>query len=348
MKYKNLANSYLTVLCMELGMLLQSGISLEDGVLMLQDDEKDKDGKAVLQSILDNLSGGEALSVALKQSGYFPVYMLNMIEIGERTGRLVETLEALSQHYERRERLSEAVKTTVFYPAILLAMMISVILILIVRVLPIFNDVFGRLGGRMSPLATNLMRFGVWLGDASAVIAAIVGVAACAAFVVWLVAPVRKAVTKAFMDTFGGRGIWGQIASSRFISVLALSTASGLNTEEAVEMAAAVSGGAKTVDEQHKKCLEMLRQGNTLSEALYDVGILSARNSRILSLGTRSGMESKVISEIAERSDRSVHENMDNILGKIEPTLVIITSVIIGVILLSVMLPLVGIMSTIG
>lgn len=348
MKYGSLANSYLAVFCMEMGMLIQSGISLDDGILMLQDDEKEKDGKAVLQTLLDNLSGGEALSMALQKSGHFPKYMISMIEIGENTGRLVETLEALSEHYERRERLSAAIKNAVFYPAILLAMMIAVVLILIIKVLPIFNDVFSRLGGRMSPLAVNLMHFGVWLGDASVIIAALACVVALAVFVIWMIVPARKAVSNAFRNFFGGRGIWGKIASSRFISALALSTASGLNTEEAVSMAASVSGGAKTVDEQHKKCLKMISEGNTLSESLFAAGILSARDSRILSLGSRSGMETKAISEIASRSDRSVQENIDSIIGKIEPTLVIITSVLIGIILLSVMLPLMGIMSSIG
>jgi type IV pilus assembly protein PilC len=68
----------------------------------------------------------------------------------------------------------------------------------------------------------------------------------------------------------------------------------------------------------------------------------------MLSLGGQSGMADAAMAEIARRSDRSVQDEISQIVSRIEPTLVIITSVIVGVILLSVMLPLMGIMTTIG
>jgi type IV pilus assembly protein PilC len=68
----------------------------------------------------------------------------------------------------------------------------------------------------------------------------------------------------------------------------------------------------------------------------------------MLSIGSRSGKADAAMSEIARRSDLDVQDDIDRIVGKIEPTLVIISSVIVGVILLSVMLPLMGIMTSIG
>lgn len=329
-------------------MLLHSGISAGDGLLMLQDDENDKAGKAVLQSILDHMEDGVPLSFAFGKSGYFSRYMVNMIEIGERTGRLVETLEALSEHYDRQERMALTIRNAVFYPAILLIMMMAVVMILIIRVLPIFNDVFSRLGNQITPLAATLMRFGAWFADTSAVFAVILGFIALCALAVWLIEPLRATVTTYVKNVFGGRGIWGRIASSRFVSALALSTASGLDTEEAIAMAASLSGGSRAVDKMHARCLELLRSGSALSEALYQAGILSSRDSRMLSVGSRTGMEDKALVEIAGRSGRNVQNDIDRVVGKVEPVIVITISVIIGVILLSVMLPLMGIMSSIG
>jgi type IV pilus assembly protein PilC len=333
---------------MELAMLLKAGIILSEGVLMLQDDEPDKNGKAVLQTLIDSLDKGAPLSEALRGSSFFPRYMVNMAEIGEKTGRLAETLTALSEYYDRQDRLAASIKNAVYYPVILLIMMITVVLILIIQVLPIFNDVFSRLGTRMSPLATNLMQFGGWLRGVSAFIAIIFGIILLIAFIAFAVPEIREGIVKAYKNRFGHRGIMGKIASSRFTSAMALATASGLDTEEAVEMAATISGGTKAIDEKNEKCVALLRSGGTLANAMRDSEILSARDSRMLSLGSRSGMTDTAMLEIARRGDQTVQEEIGRIVGRIEPTLVIITSLIVGIILLSVMLPLMGIMTSIG
>lgn len=348
MKRKNLSNQYLSALCLELAMLLQAGISIADGVLMLQDDEADSDSKAVMQSLLDVLNEGKPLSEALRESGYFPRYMVNMTEVGEKTGRTVDTLKALSEHYDRQDRLSASIKSAVLYPAVLLVLMIAVVLILIIKVLPIFNDVFNSLGTQMSPMAQSLMRFGGWLEGAAVVIAVIAGLIILLAVAARLIPGIWNNLSSAFKNRWGNSGIFGKIASSRFTSAMALAIASGLDTEEAIEMAAAISGGSKAVDKKHGECIEMLRAGAPLAESLSKSGILSARNSRMLSLGSRSGSADLAMAEIADRSGRTVQDDIDRIVSRIEPALVIVTSVIVGIILLSVMLPLMGIMTSIG
>ena len=329
-------------------MLLDAGLTVSDSVQVLQEDEPSKDGKAVMQALLDGLEKGEPFSAALKGAAVFPRYMVHMVEIGERTGRLVETLNALSEYYERQVRLSVTIKNSVLYPAILLILMIVVVLILIVQVLPIFDDVFGRLGTQMSPLAMALMDFGRWLGAASIVFAAIF----CAIFVflilLFIIPSLRKALGKAFSNKWGSRGIFGKIASSRFVFAMTLAMASGLDTADAIDIAAAVSGGSKAVDEKHKRCTELLNTGIPLHEALSGAGILSLQDGKMLSIGSRSGKADQAMSEIARRCDLDVRDSMDRIVGRIEPTLVIISSIIVGIILLSVMLPLMGIMTSIG
>jgi len=332
---------------MEMHMLLQAGISIGEGVLMLQDDEPDEDGKALLQCLIDELDKGERLSSALRKADIFPRYMVSMVETGEKTGRLPQTLKALSEYYDRQERQVTAIKNAVLYPAILLVMMAAVVLILIIYVLPVFNDVFGRLGARMSPLAVHLMQFGGWLGNASSIIAALFGAIFIVGLVIWIVPSIRESVTKAFRKKLGSRGIFGETASAHFVAAMSLSVASGLDTEEAIEMASAVSGGTKIIDEKNAVCMDLLRAGKTLPEAMRGSGILSARDGRLLALGVRSGMADSAMAEIARRKERDVQDGIDRVIGRIEPTLVIITSIIVGVILLSVMLPLMGIMTSI-
>jgi len=336
------------MLCSELAMLLDAGLTVYDSIQILQDDESGSDGKALMQGLIDALGIGEQFSVALKNSGRFPRYMVHMVEIGEKTGRLVQTLSALSEYYERQTRLSVTIKNSVLYPAILLILMIVVVLILIVRVLPMFNDVFSQLGTQMSPLATRLMQFGGWLGDAAVAIAAVLGLVFIIVALAAIMPGIRKGLKKFFSDRFGGRSVFGKIASSRFVFAMTLAMASGLDTAEAIDTAAAVSGGSKAINERHERCINLLDSGSTLSEALCGAGILSLQDGKMLSVGSRSGKSDIAMSEIARRSDLDVRDSIDRLVGRIEPTLVIISSVIVGVILLSVILPLMGIMTAIG
>ncbi|MCL2046858.1 MAG: type II secretion system F family protein [Oscillospiraceae bacterium] len=348
MAKKTLNNTYLSMLCSEIAMLLDAGITIIDALQILLEDEPTKEGRDIMLGLVDNMEGGDSFSAALIKAESFPRYAVHMVEIGEKTGRLVETLKALSEYYERQVRLATTIKNSIMYPAILLVLMIVVVLILIVQVLPIFNNVFSQLGTQMSAVAISLMKFGTWLGNASVAIAIVMGAILLVALLSIVIPNVRKAITMVFSNKWGGSGIFGKIASSRFVFAMTLAMASGLDTDEAVEIAANVSGGAKPVDEQHSKCSDMLRSGSTLSEALTQSKILTLQDGKMLSIGTRSGKSDEAMAEIARRSDNNVRDDIDRIVGGIEPTLVIVSSVVIGAILLSVMLPLMGIMTAIG
>jgi len=348
MKSKTLNNTYLSLFNSELAMLLDAGLTLSDSVQILQEDEVSNEAKSIMQKLYDSLMIGNQFSVALKEASVFPKYMVHMVEVGEKTGRLVQTLNALSEYYERQTRLSVTIKNSILYPAVLLVLMIAVVLILIVQVLPIFNDIFGRLGTQMTPFATSLMQFGGWLGNAAVGIAIVIGAILLLVLIMWIVPVIRKGLSQAFSNIWGNKGIFGKIASSRFVFAMTLGMASGLDTTESINIASAVSGGSKVVDDMHKKCVASLEDGKTLSEALCGAGILSLQDGKMLSVGSVSGKADLAMAEIARRSDIDVRDSIDRIVGRVEPTLVILSSVIVGVILLSVMLPLMGIMTSIG
>ncbi|MCL2627777.1 MAG: type II secretion system F family protein [Oscillospiraceae bacterium] len=348
MKEKTIANSYLSFFCAELAMLVDAGLTINESIQILHEDEVSHDGKEVLKKLADELSVDNQFSKALRRCAVFPNYMIQMVEIGEKTGRIEETLKALTEYYDRQSRLTVAVKKSVLYPAIILVLMIVVVLVLIIQVLPIFSDVFGRLGTQMSPVATALMNFGSILTGASVVIAAVVALIFVFIATVLLSNKLRSSVNAAFLNMWGNKGIFGKIATSRFVYAMALSMASGLDTLDAIEIASNASGGSKSVDEMHKKCNELINGGAPIHEALTKSGILSNQSGKMLAIGTRSGKADLAMTEIARKSDVEVRERIDAIVGKIEPALVISSSVIVGVILMSVMLPLMGIMTSIG
>lgn len=101
---------------------------------------------------------------------------------------------------------------------------------------------------------------------------------------------------------------------------------------------------------QHKitVCKEAIRAGSNLAEALSQAGIFNHLYSQMVAVGFKSGNVDVVLSKIADSYEKNSDRKMQTIISIIEPTLVIILSIIVGLILLSVILPLMGIMSSIG
>ena len=347
MKRKLLTSSYLSALCLEISLFLRAGISMSDGFYMLKEDDGDKASRELIGFLRDQTEKGLPLSEALNAAGGFPSYLLDMIALAEKTGELENTTRGLSEYYDRQRRLSLNIRNAVFFPAVLIAIMMTVVTVLITQVLPIFNAVFNQMGARMSTFALSLMSAGQALSDASKVIAVVVAVVLFAALLVFFIPALRTAFSRFIKDAFGGVGVLKRISSARFSFAMAMAAASGIGADEALALAARVCDGGKVFAAKVEGCRALLGEGARLGDALSGSGIFAARHSRMLSLAERTGTLPETLEIIARRNEEAIRDEIDGLIGKVEPALVIFTSVIVGIILLSVMLPLVGIMSSI-
>ena len=139
----------------------------------------------------------------------------------------------------------------------------------------------------------------------------------------------------------------GQMAVSRFASAMAMGASSGLSMEDSVEIAAKLCGGAKEIDEKTEKCRAEIAEGGSTADALANSGLFSGRDCRLLKLAERTGNLPETLEDLAKRQEEESLRSIDRLVGAIEPAIVVITSVLAGVILLSVMLPLMGLLSAI-
>ena len=110
---------YLSAFCLELSTVLSAGIPLSEGLFMLYNDDNDKDSKEIIGELYKKTEEGKSLFEALESSGAFPRYMCDVVELCEKTGDLDNSLLALSKYYERQAFLARRIKSTVFYPLIL-------------------------------------------------------------------------------------------------------------------------------------------------------------------------------------------------------------------------------------
>ena len=124
--------------------------------------------------------------------------------------------------------------------------------------------------------------------------------------------------------------------------------ASGLPIEEGIELAANLFSDCPSAAHRCKKCQQLINDGTDIVTAFRKADLLSPSSCRMLSVGMRTGNADAVIEQIALRMSEEAENSLASIVARIEPTMVIITSVMVGIIILSVLLPLINIMKAIG
>lgn len=330
--------------CSQMSMILKAGISSYEGLAIMADDVTEGDEKELLSSAKEVLFESGSFHKALDSTGVFPAYMLSMVQIGEETGRLDEVMESLAIYYEREAGLASTIKNAITYPCIMILMMLAVILVLMTKVMPVFDQVFRQLGSEMGGFSKAVLSLGNALNSHIMILVILlVLIAALGVFLTKSKAG-QRAVLK-FTGKFHFTNVLSkEIATYRFANGMALTLSSGLTPEDCLKLTKpliAEGPFASKVD----ACIEKVAGGEDLCESLLDSGIFTGVYTKMASIAARTGVMDEVMKKIAAAYEEEIDIRISKILAAVEPTLVVILSIAVGIILLSVMLPLINIMS---
>ena len=347
MKNNGISHGELSTLCLELSMLLHAGVGTGDALALLAE-ESDPEYQAMLADMAKEADGGAALSGAMRRAGSFPVYVCGLVEVGERAGRTEEALAALSRYYEGRARLDRRIRGALLYPAVMLLLMLVVIAVLLVKVLPVFDDVYASLGRRLTGVAGSLLTLGRWLDGAMPVLWVLLALAAVFLALFAAVPSFRERLTAAWRGSRGDRGVARKMNDARLAQALAMGMASGMPMEEAVELAAGLMEEIPAARARCLDCRARLEGGETTGAAMRASGLLPLGACRLLEMGQRGGAADAAMAKIAADLSQESEAALEERVSRVEPALVLVCSILVGLILLSVMLPLMHIMSAIG
>jgi len=347
MKRSVLGNIEIAQICQELSILLHAGVMLGDGLSLLAQEEGGKTGE-LLAEIGRYVDQGETLASALRESKAFPSYVIGLVEVGERSGRTEQALQALSRYYEQQDQMDRQIRSALTYPAILLLMMLVVIVVLLSKVLPVFDEVYASLGGELTGVAGGLLVMGQALDAAMPFLCVLMAVIVILVLLFSLSDSFRNKLLTVWRQKNGDKGISRKINDARFAQALAMGLGSGLPLEEAVDMCATLLQDVPSAVERCKTCAARLAEGGDLADTLRESEMLPPSTCRLLTLGVRSGNGDAVMEDIARRLSDEANQALERKVAQVEPTLVLGTSLLVGIILLSVMLPLMNIMTAIG
>lgn len=344
---KKLNNNELVFFCSQLAMILRSGISSIEGIAIIKEDLPQEEGREILDHLYQELEMTGILHEAMRKVEVFPEYVCNMTEIGEQSGRLDEVMEGLADYYEREEDLSQSMKSALGYPALMLGTMAVVVLILVMKVMPIFQQVFEQLGGGLSGISKGIMDVGIFMSRYSIWLAVLLVLAAAGGIYVMVSEKGRNWLGRWMEQTRFFGNITEKMACARAAQAMNLCMRSGLDLDQSLEMTGRLVEHGK-VQKKVEICRNRMMEGASFDEAMEESRLFTGVHGKMLSIGIRTGSADQVMGKIADQYGQEVDEKLQRTVSMIEPVLVAVLAVAVGVILLSVMLPLMGIMSNLG
>lgn len=340
-------NQELSAFCLQVSLLLGAGIPLDEGLSIMAEDAVSQQERDLLTQMSEDIELGEPFHQVLEKTNSFPPYVVKMAKLGQQTGTTDQMMESLSVYYEKEFYLLRSIKNAVTYPIIMIVMLLVVLFVLFSKVMPIFEDVYVQLGAQLSPIAQSAIRLGRVFSGAALILAAVAAAAIAVISIASRLGKKIQIVEKGLDFVKRKSKIALSVANRRFTSVLALTLKSGLELEKGMDLAADLVENSR-VREQIQKCSQELEAGTSYYQAMKDTALFSGFHIQMIKVGNRSGHLDSVMEEISRNYEQQADTAIDDMIAKFEPTIVAVLAVAVGLVLLSVMLPLVGILSSIG
>lgn len=339
---KTVTRDQLLAITRELSTLLRAGLTLDRALEVLIGLAPTPVTAALMQGIRDDVRGGKSLSQALDtRREVFSRFYVNIVRAGEAGGALGAVLQRLSDTMERNKELRESVKSALIYPVILVCVAVASVALLLIWVVPQFEATFAQ-AGKALPLPTlvvvtagKFMR--AWWWALAAVIA--LGI-------MWYRRRGRNPVVRHRRDARLLRipllgDLIGKVETARFARTLSTLLANGVTllaalsivkeTMTNVVMAGALDG-----------VIGKLREGKGFGRPLADTGLYPRLASQMILVGEESGRLEEMLARVAEVYDREVQTAIKRFLSVLEPILILSLAVMIGGIVFSILMGVMG------
>jgi general secretion pathway protein F len=339
---RKVSRDHLMAATRELATLLRAGLPLDRALEILIGLAEAPPVAALLQQVRDDVRGGKSLSQALDmRRDVFSRFYVNIVRAGEAGGALGVVLTRLADTMERNKDLRESVKSALIYPTILIGVAVLSVVVLLIWVVPQFEQTFSQ-AGKALPLPTAMV---VWLGTTMRN-----WWWALAGFVVllalWLPAHLRRPKVKHRWDVrLLGMPLIGDLLTkvevARFARTLATLLGNGVTLLAGLAIVketlsnTVLAGALDSV-------ITRLREGKGFGRPLAETGLYPKLATQMILVGEESGRLEEMLTRVAEVYDREVQMSIKRFLAILEPALILSLAVMIGGIVFSILLGVMG------
>jgi len=330
----------IVVFSRQLATMVDAGISLVSAFDILGEQAEKPAFKKILLKIRDDIQTGNSLSECFaKYPAVFSPLFVNMVKAGESSGMLDDILERLANYLEKTNTLIRKVKSALTYPAIITLMAISITIILLVKVVPVFEEIFAGFGADL-PRPTMIL-----IAVSNAI----------REYFIWTVGGVGLTVFALFKHIKTDKGrlafdklifrlpIFGNLAKkvaiSKFTRTFSTLNKSGVPILLALEIVGKTAGN-KVVEEAVDKVRNNIREGESIAAPLSQSPVFPPMVVRMISVGEQTGQLEKMLTKIADFYDEQVDAAVSGLTSLIEPLIIAFLGIAIGGIVICMFLPI--------
>jgi type IV pilus assembly protein PilC len=338
----------LTVFSRQFATMVNSGLSMLRCLYVLEEQTPNKKLAKVIGDIRADVEAGISLSDALeKHPKVFSRLYVSMVRAGELGGILDEVLNRLAAQLEKEDSIRRAVKSAMVYPILIGSFAILVLFGMVLFLIPIFAGMYKELGDAQLPLLTRIM---VAFSD---LLRSWWGLLFLAA-VILLVWGLRR-----LKRTDRGRETWdrmklkmpmgiGQIirklAVARFSRTLGTLISSGVPILQAIEITGQAAGNA-VIENAMVQVQQSVKEGQSITKPLENVSVFPAMVTQMISVGEETGSLDAMLSKIADFYEDEVNASIKSLTSILEPILMLGVGAIVGVVVISMYLPIFNMMN---
>ena len=325
----------------QLSTFLKSGITLVESIKILSKQCKKKGQKNIYKSLIYELTMGENFSDALqKQGNIFPRLLINMIKTSELTGDLPETLDDMADYYREIEKTRKQMMSALTYPLVVLVFAIAVLVYIMVLVVPQFVDIYGSLGTTLPPITIAILNVSNFLKKNLLML----GIGLLVFIIIFVILFKTIKVFKTVVQTIlMNIPIIGKIIIYNEITMFTKTFASLLNHN--VYITDCMEVLSKITNNEVYKMLIFdtitnLARGEAISNSFKNHWAFPVIAYEMILTGEKTGQLGPMMDKVANYYQEQHKNAVNQIKAFIEPVMIIILAVIVGVVLLSVVLPM--------
>ncbi len=334
-----------TVMTRQLATLITAGLPLLRALELIHRQERNPVFKGILGNIAESVSQGNNLSEALQaHPKVFDRLFVNMIRAGEAGGVLDKVLDRLAKFREKASRIQKKVKSAMVYPAVVVTVAVVIVFILMVKVVPSFQNLLSGQKTQMPALTAFVVGISdalvtYWYVTPIALVGIVVG------FKAWLASPKGKEIFDRIIFKLPKVGGFVQIVSvSRFARTFGTLMASGVPILQAINITRDTLDNvviAKSLERVHDR----VRDGEPLSVPLEQTGVFPQMVTSMIQVGEETGQLPEMLNRVADIYDEEVDNAVGALTSIIEPVLIVGLAVVVGTIVLAMFLPLIALIT---
>lgn len=328
--------------------LMNAGILLVDALDLLAVQSTSLLLKEALEELAEEIRDGVALSEAMaKKPKLFPNLLIHMIHSAEVSGRLEEVLQQMADYYEKQHQIKQKISTAMTYPLVVGVLAFLITAFLLVFIVPIFGDMFASMGSELPAITQIVLTLSGLFQRFWWVVIVLVGL--IAALIVQLM---KKDQVAYFFDVMQLKvPILGTFIQKTLLARMTQTLSSLINSSvpilQAIEVTSQVVGN-RVVENVLLQAQKDVEQGESLAKPMVDHWFFPPLIIQMIQVGESSGELDEMLKKVSEIYDQEVQESSDKLQVLIEPIMIIFLSAVVGVIVLSIVVPMFSMFETFG